>query len=90
MIRHIDRQPLNRGIQIEQQRAIAIITQHALNPEERRDPRAARDRAHVVKAGRRREHHMTTRQFHAVDAVRVLDHELPAVILLRFPEKKRR
>jgi hypothetical protein len=34
-MRQIERQPLNGGVEIEQQRPLAIVAEHALNPEER-------------------------------------------------------
>ena len=37
MIGQIERQPLNRCVEIEEQRPLAIVAQHALDPEERRE-----------------------------------------------------
>ena len=52
MIRHLQGEPLERRVEIEQQRPLAIIADHALDPEERR-PREPGDRLDVMQAGRR-------------------------------------
>jgi hypothetical protein len=39
--------PLNGKIEVEEQRALAVVADHALSPEERGDARAARHRAHA-------------------------------------------
>ena len=38
----VARDALDGVVEIEQQRALAVVADHALNPEERRDARAAR------------------------------------------------
>ena len=52
------RQVLARLIHIEQMRALAIVADHALYPEERADPRATSDGPHLVQTLCRVEHHM--------------------------------
>ena len=76
-------------IQVEQQRAGAIVTHHALQPEEGSHPRAARDRLHMMQAGRLLEHQIASRQFHLLRPVLVLDGQLATVILLRLGQEKR-
>ena len=39
---------LNGEVEIEEQRTLAVVTNHALNPEERAKPRAACDRRDVM------------------------------------------
>src|SRR4249919_3382786 len=64
--------PLNRGVEVEEQRPLPVVSNHALNPEERADAYAARYRAHVMKTRRRIEHQMPGRQLHAMHAAAVL------------------
>src|SRR4029450_1188092 len=52
MRRDVARELLNGYVEIEQQRPAAVIANHALNPEERRDARTSGDGGHAVKAGR--------------------------------------
>ncbi|MCY1355465.1 hypothetical protein D9M69_418860 [compost metagenome] len=76
-------------VHLEQQRTLAVVAHHALDPEERRHPRAARDRRHVVDAGGRVQHHMPGRQLHALLAIGVLDHQFAAVVLVRLGQEQR-
>ena len=68
--------PLDRQVEIEKQRPFRISPNHALNPEERRDTRASRHRADVVQTGRRGRESGGPREFYAVRAVRVVDHQV--------------
>src|SRR6185295_11435945 len=53
---------LDGRIEIEQQGPFRVVAHHALDPEERADPRPTRHRADVMEAGRRIEHEMAGRQ----------------------------
>src|SRR5689334_12038485 len=53
MVGHVAVQPLNCHIEIEEQGPLCIVADHALNPEKRCGASAARDRPHVMQAGRR-------------------------------------
>ncbi len=50
MVGMIARKPLNGQVEIEQERALAVVTNYALNPEKRRHTRAARHRPDVMEA----------------------------------------
>src|SRR5262249_13034058 len=57
--RHVKRQSLDGGIEVEQQRPIAIVAHHALDPEERRDPRASGDWRNTVQTARGVQQHVS-------------------------------
>ena len=84
------RQPLDRCIQIEQQRPLRILPDHALHPEEAAHPRPPRHRLHTMQARRRIQHHRAPPAASPVRPVGVLHHQLAAVILLRRRQKQRR
>src|SRR5262245_19947558 len=73
---------LNREIQIEQQSALAIIPNHALDPEERCDSRTARHRLNMMQARRGIQNLMSCRKLHGMNVVSVFHHEFATVILL--------
>ena len=82
--------PLNCQIEIEQQRSLAVVANHALNPEEGSNARAASHRIYMVKAGRWVEDQMTCGQLDAVDAVGVFHHQFAAVVFVRRIEEEGR
>ena len=77
MVRRVLVQALDGRVEVEQQRPLAVVTHHALNPEERGDPRAARHRPDGVQARRRIEDQVSGRQLHRVHAVGVFDEQSP-------------
>ncbi|SOZ15614.1 hypothetical protein CBM2609_A70016 [Cupriavidus taiwanensis] len=85
-LRHLADAP----VELEQHRALAVVAHHALDPEERRHPRPARDWCHMVDAGGRVQHHVPGRQFHALLPVGVLDHQFAAVVVFRLGQEQRR
>src|SRR3954454_1961863 len=89
MVRMVSAQALNCRIQIEQQRALPVITDHALDPEERGIASTAGYRCDVVKAGGRVQNHMPGRQFHRMRAIRVLNNQFSSVVLVWVREKQR-
>ena len=89
-LRNLACDALDGRVQIEQQRTLTVVANHALNPEERGDACASRDGPDVVQAGRRIQHEMSCRQLDAVNPVGVLDHQLPAVVFRGLAEEQRR
>ena len=81
---------LDCRVEIEDHAAGMSIADHALQPEEGRNPLSPRHRRHHVQAGRWIEHEIAGRQFDLMRAVEILDHELPAVIVLRLGQEQRR
>src|SRR6266699_460309 len=80
-------QGLNRSIEIENQAAGVGIPYHALQPEKGRNAQASRDRRDHMQTGRRIKHEIAGRQLDVVGTVVVFDHQLSAVIFVRFGEK---
>ena len=72
-----------------QQRALAVVADQALDPEEAGRANPARDRRHLVKAGGRVDDHVAGAELDAVLAVGVLDLQLAAVILVGVGEEER-
>ena len=72
-------EPLDRDIEIEEQRAPPIVANHRLDPEKGAETGAACDRCDVVQAGCRVQNHMTGRKLHGLGPVHILDHELTAL-----------
>jgi len=79
----------DRDIQVPHQAPLAVITQHALDPEERGQPRAGGDGGDLVQAGARVQHHVARRQFHPLVAVGVFDHQLATLVLIRVAQEQR-
>ena len=79
---------LDRHVQIEQQRPVAIAAHHALIQKNEADSRAARHGAHVMQAGCRIQDHMARGQLHAVRSVGILHYQFPAVILIGMGQEK--
>ena len=90
MLRHVSHQTLNRNVEIEKYRAFTIVAHHALDPEERSEPRTTRHRTNVMKTGSRIKNQMTRRQFHRMHAVSIFDDELAAVVFVGIAEEQRR
>jgi hypothetical protein len=65
-------------VEVEEHGALAVVADHALDPEERREPHPARHRVDPVQAHARIEDRITRRQLDRVGAERVLDDELVA------------
>src|SRR4051812_42622141 len=59
-------QCLNRIVEVEDQGACALVAHHALEPEKRSHPRAARDRCHHMQTGSRIKYEVPGRQFDLV------------------------
>jgi hypothetical protein len=90
LVRQIAPEPLDSQIEIEKQTALSIVAQHALDPEEGADARAAADGRDVMQTGRGIEHHVPSRKFDLMHAVSVLDRQLSSVVFVRFREEERR
>src|SRR3982751_2183403 len=88
MLRMISVQTLNRGIEVEQQRALPVVTHHTLNPEKRRGARTTSYRRDMVKACGWIQNHMTRRKFYCVRAIRILDDQFPSVVLVWMREEQ--
>ncbi len=86
----IAREPPDRHVEVEEERALGVVPNEALRPEERGDARAARDRRDIVQAGAGIDDHVAGGQLHLVAAVGVLDHELAAVVILGRGDEQRR
>src|SRR5436190_21360190 len=56
--------PLDGSVEIEQQGALAVVSHHALDPEEGRDSDAARYWRHMMQAGRWIENHVSGRKLY--------------------------
>src|SRR5687767_5667151 len=89
MIRAITSEPLDRHIEIKQQRTLAVVPHHALNPEERCESGASGHWADVMEAAGRIENQMTRGKFDGVNAVGVFDHQLAAFVFIWIAEKER-
>jgi hypothetical protein len=70
------RDPLNGRVHVEEQRPSPVVSYQVLDPEERRDAGAARDRRDVMQARGRIEHEVTSWKLQAVDAVGVFDDQV--------------
>src|SRR5687767_7918990 len=90
MVRHIAADLPDGHIEIEQQRALDVVANHTLDPEERRYTPATSYRADVMQAGRRIKNHVTGRQLDVVHAVCVFDKQFTAVVFLERGQKERR
>src|SRR4029077_3831030 len=75
---------LNCCVQIEDQAARLPVTDHALQPEERSNPRTPRHLRDGVQAGSRIEHEVPGRHLAAGGAVIVFDDQFAAVVFLRL------
>src|SRR5215831_16738561 len=73
---------VDRHVEIEEERPVALFAHHALDPEERGEAGASGYRVDAVQARGGVEDHVTGRQLHGLGAVRALDDELTAVVLL--------
>ncbi len=80
-------QPLYRSIEIEEQRALPIIADHALDPEERRRPCTSTHWRDVMKARRGVQNQVTGGQLYRMRAVCVLHDEFSSVIFIRMREE---
>src|SRR5262245_12041895 len=89
MRRRILTETLNGSIEIEEQRPLPVVPNHALDPEERRDARTARDLGDAVQARRRIQDEVSRRELDRVHAVGVLDEQLAAVVVVRLGEEQR-
>ena len=90
LIGEVAAQPLDAQIEIEEQRPLAVVPHHALNPEKGTEPHATADRIDVVQARRRVKHEVPRRQLHALHAVSIFHHQFAAVVFIRRGEKERR
>src|SRR6185312_716809 len=72
------------------QRAMRILTNHALDPEERADTVATCDRLNSKQTRGRIENHVPRGQLHALLSVVVFNDEFPAVVVLGRREEDRR
>jgi hypothetical protein len=89
MLGVIGGEPPDRHVEVEQQRAPGVVADQALRPEERSNPRPARDRRDIVQAGAGIDDHVAGRELHRMLAVGVLDGELAAVVVLRRGDEER-
>jgi len=80
---------LDGDVHLEEHRAVAVIADHGLQPEERAETRAAGDGRDAVQAGRRIEDHVTGGEFDGFGAVGVLDDEFAAVVFVGIGEEER-
>ncbi len=74
------RQALDRGVELEQQAAVAILAHQALDPGEGCQALAARYRRHVMDAGARIEDGIARRQLDRARAEQILDDEFAAIV----------
>src|SRR3954469_24391891 len=81
-------QALNRGVQVKEQRSLAIVANHALNPEEGGRSRPSRYGRYVMKTCSRIQNHMTGGQLHSVRSVRVLHNQFSPVVFVRMGKKQ--
>src|SRR3546814_12118415 len=81
---------LARLVEVEEQGARAVVTDHRLYPEKARHPRATHHRFDAVQAGGRIEEQVPGRQLGRMDAEIVLDDQPTALVGIRILQEERR
>jgi hypothetical protein len=89
MTRAFSIEPLDGDIQIEQQRALTVVADHALNPEEGRETSAACDGPYMMQTCGRVQDQVSRRELDVVRSVGILDNEFAAFVLVRRSEEQR-
>ena len=79
---------LNGHIQIEQERTFGVIANHALNPEKRRDARAARHGIDMMKTCGRVKNQVAGRKLDAVRSIVIFHHQFTAFVFFGRGKKK--
>lgn len=90
MVGYITIQALNGHIKVEEQRPLAIVADHALDPEKGRNAGATGDGPDIVQARGRIENHVSGRKLHAMCSISVFNDQFAAFVFIRVGEKKRR
>src|SRR3546814_13767801 len=81
---------LDRLVEVEEQGARAVVTDHRLYPEKARHPRATHHRFDAVQAGGRIEEQVPGRQLGRLDAEIVLADQLTALVGIRILQEESR
>src|SRR5215467_2317390 len=76
-------------VEVKEQRALAVIADHALNPEKRRSADTPCNRAYMIQACRGIENHVSCRQLYGMNAISIFNDEFTAVILVGIGEEER-
>jgi hypothetical protein len=80
---------INGHIKLEEQSAVALIPNHTLYPEDRREPGAARHRRNMMQAGRWIGHHLASGSLDGMCPVQIVDDEFAAIVFVWLAQKER-